>query len=244
MANFSFFLPLPKKTKTLVKKGDKVDKGQKVATFNRFEKHKINLAKKLEISAKKTSSCLLVNLGEKISKDKIIAETKNLFKKVSVPSPVAGQIFAFDNNTGLLTIEVTKESRDLLSPFPGKVEEITQEGVTIKIKAEKVLGFKKSWGDNVFGQLAFHGGALTALSGQYQKKVVLTNQLFPALINKAQAIGSLAIIGPDKIKLSKDGLDDLTIVWLELKQIKELKNFIDRWVIIDIQQKKLAILEE
>jgi glycine cleavage system H lipoate-binding protein len=244
MADFSFFLPLPKKTKTLVKKGDRINKGQKVATFNRFKKHKINLAKKLGTSAKKTSSCLLVNLGEKISKDKIIAETKTLFKKISVPSPVAGQVFAFDNDTGLLTIEIAQEARDLLSPFSGKVEKVTKEGVTIKIKAEKILDFKKSWGNNIFGQLVFHDGALTALGGQYQKKVILTNRLFPALINKAQAIGSLAIVGPDKVELNEASLDDLTIAQLEPKQIRELKNFIDHWVIIDIQQKKLAILEE
>ncbi|KUK82660.1 MAG: Uncharacterized protein XD98_0538 [Microgenomates bacterium 39_6] len=244
MANFSFFLPLPKKTKTLVKKGEEIDKGQKVATFSRFEKHKINLAKKLGIPPEKTSSCLLVNLGEKVSKDKIIAETKSLFKKVSIPSPVTGQVFAFDNNTGLLTIEAAEEDRDLLSPFPGKVEKVTKEGITIKIKAEKVLDFKKSWGNNIFGQLIFHDGPLTTLDCQYQKKVVLTNQLYPALVNKAQAIGSLAIIAPNKIKLDETKLDNLTIVWLESKHIKELKKSVGRWIIIDVQQKKLALLEE
>lgn len=244
MADFSFFLPLPKKTKILIKEEEKVEEGQKVATFNRFKKSQINLAQEMGLSPQKTGSCLLVKLGQKITKEELIAKNNSLLKKITVKSPVSGQVLAFDSNTGILTIETAGKNRDLLSPFSGKIEKIGQEGITIQIKAEKVFDLEKTWGNNVFGQLAYHGGALTAFDCQFQKKIVLTQQVYPALINKAQAIGSLAIISDDIADPSSINFDQLTIAKTTSEEVEELKKFLDCWLIIDSQQKKVAVLQK
>jgi len=244
MADFSFFLPLPKKTKVLLKEGEKVEEGQKVATFNRFKRHQVNLTQEMNLPPQKISSRLLVKLGQKVTQEEPIAKADNLFKKTTVTAPVSGQIFAFDSDTGILTIETTGKSRDLLSPFSGKIESINQEGISIRVKAEKVFDLKKAWGDNAFGQLIYHYGALTAFDCQYQNKIVLADQLYPALVNKAQAIGSLAIISTDNINPDLVDLDQLTIAKISFEEIEELKNFLDYWLIIDNQQKKIAVLQK
>ena len=243
MADFAFFLPLPKKTKVLLKEGDKVEEGQKVATFNRFKRHQINLAQEMNLPSQKISSRLLVKLGQKVTQEEPIAKADNLFKKTTVTTPVSGQVFAFDSGTGILTIETAGKSRDLLSPFSGKIESINQEGITILVKAEKVFDLKKVWGDNAFGQLIYHYGALTAFDCQFQNKIVLADRLYPALINKAQAIGSLAIISDDNINPDLVDLGQLTIARTSSEEAEELKNFLDYWLIIDNQQKKIAVLK-
>ncbi|MDD3679619.1 MAG: hypothetical protein PHX72_02070 [Candidatus Shapirobacteria bacterium] len=241
MAEFSFFLPLPKKTQLLVKEGDSLDAGQKVATFKRLKKQQINLAKELKINSDRVGQSLLVGLGQKINKGDPIAKATNFFKKTSFISPVTGQIFAFDKDTGLLTIEVAEKNRDLLTPFAGKVEKIDQEGLTIKITVEKVFNFDKCQGKDAFGRLFYHSGSLTSFDCQYQKQIILTNQISPALINKAQVIDSLAMVSDDKINYPNA---DITLVEVYTSQIKTLKNFINHPIIIDCQQKKIAVLKK
>ncbi len=243
MADFSFFLPLPKKAKPLVKKGDSLGRGEKVATFWKTKKHKIDLVKQLKVSPKKVSACLLVKLGQKINFDEPLAKTNSFLKKNSINSPVSGQVFAFDSNTGDLTIETIEDGQDLLSPFSGKVEKISQEGVTIKMRAKEIVEADDCWGEDLFGQLTYHSGTLTSFDCQYQRKIVLADQFFPALINKAQAINALAIISDDKINLNNFTLADLTLVKVKPQQASELKKFINYQLILDCQQKKIIILD-
>lgn len=244
MADFSFFLPLPKKAKVLVKKGEIINEGQKVATFNRYKKHQINLSRETGLPPQKISPCLLVKLGQKITKDEPIAKTSSLFKKTIVSAPVSGQILALDQNTGILTIETIGKNRELLSSFPGKIENISQEGITILVQTERIIDLKKVWGDNVFGQLAFHNGTLNTFDHQYQNKIVLVEQLYPALLNKSQAIGCPALISTDNVDPALINLEQITIVQIDPEKEEELKKFIEYRIIIDNQQKKIAVLKK
>lgn len=243
MADFSFFLPLPKKAKTLVREGEEIEKGQRVATFNRYKKHQINLSEETGLPPQKISSCLLVKLGQKIAKDEPVAKSSGLFKKIVVGAPVSGQALAFDQNTGILTIETVGKKRELLSPFPGKIENIGQEGMTILVRAEKIIDLKKVWGDNAFGQFTLHSGPLTAFDHQYQNKIVLTEQLYLALVNKAQAIGCSALISTNKIDPALIGPEQITVVQIDPEKEEEFKKFSGYRLIIDNQQKKIAILK-
>jgi len=240
MADFTFFLPLPPRAKVLVKEGENISKQQKVATFLRRKKHHLDLAKKLQVPPSKVSRYLLVGLGQKIQQDELIAAARGLIKKISVTSPVSGQILAFDNNTGMLTIQINGKTRDLLAPFSGKIKTIGQEGVTFKLSAEKVFELKNCQGKEVFGQLAHHQSSLINFGCQYQNKVVLVDYLSPALINKAWAISALAIITHNEVNNTKA---DISLAQISPEQAEELKNFIGQPVIIDPQQKKLAVLK-
>ncbi len=240
MADFTFFLSLPPKTEILVKEGESISKGQKVATYQRLKKHRLDLAKKLKVPPSRVSRYLLVKLGQKIKQEELIAAIKTLLKKISITAPVTGQILAFDNNTGKLTIEVSGKSRNLLAPFSGIIEEIGQEGITVKLTTEKIFDLKECQGKDIFGQLAYHSGNLTSFDCQYQQQIVLVDYLSPALANKAWAINSLAIITHDKINSVKT---NLSLAQITPKQAIGLKNFIGQPVIIDTRQKKLAILK-
>lgn len=240
MVDFTFFLPFPPKAKVLVKEGENINKQQKVATFLHQKKHHLDLVKSLRVPPHKVNRYLLVGLGQKINQDEPVAVIKGLVKKVSVTSPVSGQILAFDNNTGKLTIQVSGKTRDLLAPFSGEIKKISQEGVTFKLAAEKVFELKNYQGKEVFGQLAYHHGSLIAFDCQYQNKVVLVDYLSAALVNKAWAINALALISHDEINLAKT---EINLAQISLEQAEELKNFLGQPVIIDPQQKKLAILK-
>jgi hypothetical protein len=240
MVDFTFFLPLPFKAKVLVKEGENVNKRQKVAAFRRRKKYYLDLAKNLRVPPKKVNRYLLVGLGQKIKQDEPVATAKSLIKKVTINSPVSGQVLAFDNNTGKLTIEIDGKDQDLLAPFSGNIKTVGQEGVTFKLAVEKVFEIKNYQGKEVFGQLAYHCSSLIAFSCQYQNRVVLVDRLSPALANKAWAINSLAIISHNEISSTKT---DINLAQISPEQAEELKNFIGQPVIIDPQQKKLAVLK-
>ena len=242
MADFSFFLPLPKKTKVLVKKGQDITTGQKVASCQELTQKKINLTKRLKTTPKNVSRFLLVGLGEKINIEQPLAKIDQLFKKIIISSSVQGQVFAFDNNTGILTIEVAQQSHDLLSPLDGQVEKVNQEGITIKINADEIFDLVDGWGENQLGQLAYHQGNLMSLTCQYQDKIILVdkNDFSPALVNKAQAIGCLAII-TDQQELKNSQGEEITFGQIKSADKEKLIKFAGQNLIIDNQQKKLAI---
>ena len=98
---------LPLKGKVHVDVNDLV-KSEKIVASTEIpgNVHMINLSNELNIDPKQINECVLINEGDHVSKEQLIAQNKGLFGffKSEVKSPIDGQIMNISNVTGQIVI--------------------------------------------------------------------------------------------------------------------------------------------
>lgn len=146
----SLSIKLEKGFSPKVKTDDKVVAGQLLAEKNiAGSDHEIHIAKLLDVPSQEASRYLLKRPGDRVGEGTLVAVKKGALGiggKKAV-SPIAGTVFKFENETGILTIRSATESetQNLFSPVDGEVLLCDNEKITIRtqkgvIPALKVLG--------------------------------------------------------------------------------------------------------
>lgn len=240
MSDFSFFLNLPQNAEISINEGKEIKKKEKVAVFCPFIKKKILLAEKLFCRPQDIIKFTKVSLGDKIEQGDVLAQRSSLFKKVTIKSPFQGQVYAFDQQKGQLIIKIPQKKRDLLSPVAGKVIKVKKEGVVINISQGKTIKMAHGQGDIVIGPLVLHDKKTLALNSQSKGKVLLSQQLSPSLLAKAEVLEVKAIIFPIG---NKSYPSPLTQGQVDKDNWARLRENIGQNVIIDPHQEKIIILE-
>ena len=134
MAKFSFLFPLPKGAIIKVKENQSISSQDVLAQYPQFKEHKINLAQTLGIAPKAAGQNLAISLGSNIKAGDVIASRSTLLgKKKNITSPVDGQIYAFDDQSGNLIIRIFQKKIDIRIPVAGKIEKIKKEGVKVLV---------------------------------------------------------------------------------------------------------------
>ena len=126
---------LPLKGKVHVDVNDLV-KSEKIVASTEIpgNVHMINLSNELNIDPKQINECVLINEGDHVSKEQLIAQNKGLFGffKSEVKSPIDGQIMNISNVTGQIVISEKPLPINVDAYIPGIVDKIfDKEGVMI-----------------------------------------------------------------------------------------------------------------
>lgn len=103
----------------------------------------VNVANLLNVDASDVKQVMLMDIGSKIDKNDLLAETKGLFGffKSNVKSPVAGTIESISDVTGQVVIREAPLPVEIDAYIQGSVDEIIEnEGVVIKSKGAFIQG--------------------------------------------------------------------------------------------------------
>ena len=103
----------------------------------------VNVANLLNVDASDVKQVMLMDIGSKIDKNDLLAETKGLFGffKSNVKSPVAGTVESISDVTGQVVIREAPLPVEIDAYIQGFVDEIIEnEGVVIKSKGAFIQG--------------------------------------------------------------------------------------------------------
>jgi len=205
---------LPEGSRVQVKVGDKVVRGQPVASREGKVKE-IDLSKLLGISAKRVGKHLLSSLGSQVKKGQMLAEKKGLFKKKLFKSPIDGVLESLSEK-GILKIREKTEGQEIKIPANGKVKKIKEERVLIQVPVVKVTG---DWaiGESTWGLLKIcsskEKNELSDLGEEIEDKLLVFKGEVPVgLVYKAEALGATGLVVGKTDKLAK--CDQLAVLSL------------------------------
>ena len=120
----------------------------------------VNVANLLNVDASDVKQVMLMDIGSKIDKNDLLAETKGLFGffKSNVKSPVAGTVESISDVTGQVVIREAPLPVEIDAYIQGSVDEIIEnEGVVIKSKGAFIQG--------IFGVGGESRGKIKVLAG-------------------------------------------------------------------------------
>ena len=146
---------LPLKGKVLVKKGDKVKAEDVVAeTLLPGKVVPFNLANKLGVTPAQLVNFIKIEVGQQITKDTILAETKGLFGtrlfKNEVRSPVEGEVENISSVTGQILLREPRVPVQVKAFIDGIVTDVIEdEGVIIENKSAYIQGIFGIGGETI-----------------------------------------------------------------------------------------------
>jgi len=103
----------------------------------------INVANKLNVEPSYIKECMQVKVGDKVSKDEILAQNKGLFGlfKTEIKSPVSGEITQISEITGQLVIEEKPDPIEIDAYIPGVVKKVyNEEGIRLESSGTYIQG--------------------------------------------------------------------------------------------------------
>lgn len=195
---------LPLKGDVLVKEGDKLTADTVVArTFLPGSVEFVNVANKLGIEAKDVKNAMIHKIGEKVSKDEVIAKSAGLFGmfKSTCTSPCDGAIESISDITGQVTIRQSPTPVEVEAYINGVVNEIIpEEGVVVKSFGSFIQGIFGVGGETK-GELVIlvdsPGAPLLKekITDNLKGKIIVGGSFLPYdVIEKAISIGVNGII--------------------------------------------------
>ncbi len=146
---------LPLKGKVLVKKGDKVKAEDVVAeTLLPGKVVPFNLANKLGVMPAQLVNFIKIEVGQQITKETILAETKGLFGtglfKNEVRSPVEGEVENISSVTGQILLREPRVPVQVKAFIDGIVTDVIEdEGVIIENKSAYIQGIFGIGGETI-----------------------------------------------------------------------------------------------
>ena len=149
-----------------------------------------DLAKLLNINAKKAYSCLTVSLGKTVEDGKVIALKKGLLGKKEVKLPYRGKLVKYEEATGILVLE--KEEVPALSE---ETEKKVEKSKTTSARGKKILEGEFGFG-NAEGEIFYRADfALPQLNKVLEGKIlVIKKKVKPVLLYRAAALGIKGIV--------------------------------------------------
>lgn len=206
------------KTTLLVKKGDRVKKGQPIFSKTKKEYEKINASAALSCQPKKIAPLVSLQEGREISKGDCLVSVGKFLNKKKLISPVSGVFGGFDQQTGEIKIVIKTEKEEIFSPVKGEVVEASKERLRIKFAAYRIFGEKagkgKSW------------GKLTSFDKVFQEetdKITFAKKLTITDIEKSIVLGSRGFLSFG----FPESFEKLSIPGLIIKEEKEILEKLD-----------------
>lgn len=195
-------IPLPKKVKLFVKKGENVEKGQLIASGEKDgELKEFDLAKILIVSPKNVGKFLKCSLGSKVTEGQVIAEKKGMLglRNQIFKSSVSGVLEALTEK-GVLKIKTSGKKKEVFSPVKGKINNITPEKAEVEftgfcLKGSRGFG-RRAWGNlKIFKKEEVDLRDLTSeLSGSI---LIIPGKISSGFYHKACALGILGLVAGD-----------------------------------------------
>lgn len=218
----------------LIKKGEKVTKGQKLAEKNSRKEEIINISGQLAIPVKKAAKLLKKNPGDNIEKGDILAVKSGTFgmSELKIISAVNGTVVRYERDTGDLVIESSYNdlTGNIISPVDGTITLCDNRQIVIDTD-KNVVACIKGTGEKSEGEIVIRketGDELIfSLNSDVIDKIILGKEFNREALMKGIAIGALGIIGTD-------------IIDEDLEYLNEKKNKVPVVVVEDNIHKKLS----
>lgn len=200
-------IKLPSKSKILVKVGDKIKIGDKLADFNNHSIETFNYSGNL-VSMNDESREQLNNFF----KDKIVEKGDffcNLgFLKGKLCFPMSGLCLGLDELKNLKIEKTEVEKKEIISPINAKVGKIEEGKMVLEFIAKEYegegLNGLKAWGEGKIGIV----NEIKFLTSDLNNNILFTQNLDKAFLLKAQVIGVRGVVFIDNKEVKEiDGID-------------------------------------
>ncbi|PKK90434.1 MAG: hypothetical protein CVV64_08700 [Candidatus Wallbacteria bacterium HGW-Wallbacteria-1] len=210
---------LPLKGEVQVKVGDIVTAEDVVAcTSLPGNPEMINICNKLGIEAGEVPGCMLVNEGDLVKQDQMIAQSKGFFGFFKTPcnSPCDGAVELISSVTGQVTIRRPPVPVEIAAYIDGKVKEVMEgEGVVIESEASFIQGIFGIGGE-VVGELMI----LCNNPDQILEESIVTDECKGKIVVGGSMITSAAVK-----KLVKVGAKGVIVGGIEDQDLKEFLGY-------------------
>jgi hypothetical protein len=214
-------LPLPKNGVCLLKAGKKITFGEPFFQIYQTEEMIVPVAKKLNINPSQIFKYLKKFVGEKIEKNEILAEKKDLFSEKRIRCDKEGVIKQINHHDGTISICIKTDKKDTLTAFfSGEIFQIKEEVFEIKVKKGKVYPVKESNADfgGEVGYLLDDKSFFTLSSYDVTNKFILVEQIDAIFQAKNEALGAGGFISLNKLPEKTD------LYFAQIKNIDDFKN--------------------
>lgn len=241
----NWVIKLPVKAKVLVKIGDKVEVGDKLATFNSHKVEVFDYSGSLSLMSENKRQELNDFFKEKVVKKDELFCNIGIFKN-QICFPLTGLCLGFDEFKNLRIEQIEDEEKEIISPIEAKVSKIEDGKMILEFKAKEYLGEGlngfKAWSDGevkIIDDIKF-------LNHDLEDKVLFTKNFERAFLLKAQAIGVVGIVILDNEELKEVDID---LPVLKLKE-QEWNHFIkdnlgkNKKMLINAKADKLLLVLE
>ncbi len=186
-------IKLPAKVKLLVKVGDKVNAGDKLAVFNSHKVETFDYSGSLVGMDDKQREELNNFFGKKSVKAGEIFYGSGIFKN-KICFPLTGLCLGFDEFKNLRIEREENEKKEVFAPVKAKVSKTEKEKIVLAFDAKeyegKGLNGLKAWGEGeirIIDDIKF-------LNYEMDKNVFFTKNFNKALLLKADVVGVRAIV--------------------------------------------------
>ena len=185
---------LPDVVKVLVRKGQMVKAGEKIAEAELFEERYLNIGNVKVVYLEGL-------IGKAVKKGETIITLGKLFKK-KVLSPYEGEIVRTDEYSNIYIKTGDKKVVHIFSPTEAVVSEVEKEIISLEFKAVEYVGEGlsegRAWGDK--GLKIIEG--LGDLSANDKDKVILMDEISTVLLSKAEVVGVSGVITKKSDKIN------------------------------------------
>lgn len=210
---------LPLQGNVIVQVGDRVSSGDIIArTDLPGNVHLINLANKLNISPSDVSSAMLKKVGEKVTKDEIIAHATSFFGlfKYDFKSPITGTVENISDITGQVFLREPPIPVEISAYIDGVIAAVVEkEGADIRTEATYIQG--------IFGVGGEVVGPLT-IACEDPGAVLDESKILPE--HKGKIIAGGALVTSAAIsKAISCGVKGIIVAGLDDKDLKEFLGY-------------------
>lgn len=238
-----------------VKAGEKIVKGQVIASRITSADHEINISNILGIAPSQVGKILVKKPGDRVEESSVVAIKKGALGmggKKAV-SPVAGTVFKFDEMSGTLFIRTSGESQseDLFSPVDGEVVVCDNEKITLSV-SKGVIVAKDAVGEGESdGQIyAFKNKTIEPEDVKLDVKgKIATGFIFQReIIAKSLGLGAIAIIGSnikdEDLKDLKSRMIKTPVFLVTDEDIEKIIKHDDKRVHVDAGEKTIIFYDK
>lgn len=202
--NTKWVISIPEEIKVLVKEGEKVESGQCLAEITIVNEKVIDYAKLFEKLSLKDRGKFVKDLeGKAITVGEVIFDSGGMFGKKIMASE-SGMVIKIDEFYNVHLKLTDDKVNKILSPTEAVVTKIDKEKIVLEFKAEEYLGKGivegRGWGIEGIKEI----NRLVDLSVNDEGKIMVTKNLSPTLLTKAEVVGITGVVVLDDGKLDKD----------------------------------------
>jgi hypothetical protein len=197
----TWVIKLPAKVKLLVKVGDRVEAGDKLAVFSSHKIETFNYSGNLAGMSDEKRDELNSFFKEKLVKIGEPFYSVGIFKN-KVCFPLTGLCLGFDEFKNLRIEKEEGEKKEILTPVKAKVNKIEEEKIVLEFDAKeyegKGLNELKAWGE---GEIKIIDD-IKLLNYEMNGNVLFTKNFDKAFLLKAEVIGvkAIVVLGNEEIK--------------------------------------------
>ncbi|MBI4066842.1 hypothetical protein HY407_00510 [Candidatus Gottesmanbacteria bacterium] len=233
---------IPNKAEIVVSPGENIKREELLAkTRDVSSIIEIELAKILGVTPQKISKFLKKKIGEKVARGELIAHKKSLFSTIEIKSPEEGIIEEINLKDGNLIFKKNiSDEKKVLSPFSGKISEISEKNIIIECEIEEEYEGEKALGQRVWGKLQHIKGdfvGVLEVMEDIEESIILVNNITSAALAKLDALGANGVI-------TNRTFEEMPITYISVSKntFSKLGEHTGREIMIDPETNKVFVL--